>query len=143
MAGAGKEQTVRVSTILIPLAALALAPSALQAEDGQGTAAPAAEQSTRDYIAFPNRGGVRDWRAIDSDTIYFQDRRKQWYKASLSRPAHDLPYTLFVGIDESGGGRLDKWSSIYVRGERYMLSSFEKIDGQPPKRRKSKDKDGD
>jgi hypothetical protein len=126
---------MRFAAMLLPLAALALAPVAA-AEEAPDAKPGASEQSQGDYISFPNRGGVRNWRAVDRDTIYFQDRRKRWFKAELSRPAFDLPFTIFIGIEEGTGGRLDKWSSVYVKGERYHFSSFERIEGEPPKRKK-------
>jgi len=130
---------MRVSRIFLSLAALALLPTAAQAEQAQDKDVAADEVSGRDYIAFPNRGGVRNWRAVDRDTVYFQDRQRNWYKAELSRPAIDLPFTIFIGVEERSAGRLDRWSSVYIKGDRYTFSSFERIEGEPPKRKKDKD----
>ena len=115
------------SKILLPLAALAFAPAAIAQEAPE-------PRSERAYIAFADHGGVRNWRAEDRDTIYFQDRHKQWYKAELASPSSDLPFALAIGIDSGSGGRLDRWSSIVVDGQRHHFLSFEKIDGQPPRR---------
>jgi hypothetical protein len=117
---------MRFSSIILPFAALALAPAAAHAEEAQ--------KSSNDYIAFANHGGVRDWRADDRDTIYFQDRRRQWYKAELIGSSVDLPFTQFVGIDAEPSDRLDKFSSVYIRGQRYAFRSFERIEGAPPKK---------
>ena len=123
---------MKLSLIVLPFAALAMVPAAAHAEDAK----PAADKSAPDYIPFANHGGVRDWRAEDHDTIYFQDRKRRWYKAELVRPAFELPSTIFLGLDTEPGDRLDKWSTLYIEGERYQLSSFERIEGQPPKRKK-------
>lgn len=131
---------MRFSPIILSAAALALVPAAAYAEEAKQAAA--AEKSRDDYIAFANNGGVRNWRAEDRDTIYFQDRKRNWYRAELIGSATDLPFTLFIGLDTQPGDRLDRWSSIYVSGQRYQLRSFEKIDGQPPKKKK-KAKDAD
>ena len=126
---------MRFSPIILTAAALALVPVAAYAEDAKPVAA---EKARPDYIPFANNGGVRDWRADDRDTIYFQDRQKRWYKAELIVPASDLPFTQFIGIDSDPGDRLDKFSAIYVRGQRYLLKSFEPIEGKPPPRKKKK-----
>ncbi len=66
-------------------------------------------------------------------------RQRRWYKAELAFPAHDLPFTQFIGIDSDPGDRLDRFSAIYVRGQRYiLLKSFEPIEGKPPPRKKKR-----
>lgn len=120
---------MRHSTILLPLAALALMPSAAIAGEPNGAAQA---ENAPGYIAFANKGGVRDWHAEGGDAIYFQDRRKQWYRAELMSRAHDLPFVQHIGLDTGPGDRLDKWSTIYVRGQRYVLSSFEPVPGEKP-----------
>lgn len=119
---------MKFSSILLPFAALALAPTAAHAEE--------ARKASNDYIAFANHGGVRDWRAEDRDTVYFQDGQRHWYRAELMAPASDLPFTQFIGIDSDPGDRLDKFSTIYIRGQRYALKSFERIEGSPPPKQK-------
>lgn len=130
---------MRISSIILPLAALALAPAAAHAEEAQKSS------SGSDYIAFANHGGVRDWRAEGQDTIYFQDRQRRWWKAVLFAPAIDLPYAQAIGIDAEPSDRLDKFSSVTIRGQRYPFRSFERIEGAPPKKAKKpkKAKDAD
>ena len=119
---------MKFSSIILPLAALTLAPAVAHAEESRN-----AENAS---IAFANNGGVRDWQVEDRDTLYFQDRQRRWYRAELTVPASDLPFTQFIGIDSDPGDRLDKFSAVYVRGQRYLLKSFEKIEGKPPPRKK-------
>jgi len=123
---------MRLSNIMLPLAAIALVPAAAIAQDEAQQEAPQQEAAQRDYIPFPNHGGVWDWHAESRDVIYFQDRRKRWYRAELFTPAIDLPFVQFVGIETKGADRLDKWSSIYVRGEKYALRTFEPVAGDKP-----------
>lgn len=127
---------MRLSLLILPLAAVALVPFAASAEEPATT-----EKAAEAYIAFANHGGVRDWQAYDQNTIYFQDRQKRWYKAELLMPAFDLPYTIFIGLDTEPGGRLDKWSAVYVEGQRYTFRSFVAIEGKPPKKPKKGDKE--
>src|SRR3546814_199775 len=34
-------------------------------------------------IPFVSHGGIRDWKAIDRDTLYVQDNHNHWYRAEL------------------------------------------------------------
>jgi hypothetical protein len=117
---------------LAPFAALALIAAPVSASE-----APVAQRQAA--IHFANHGGVDDWRAEDSDTIYFKDNHRRWYRAELFSSAFDLPYANQIGIDASPSGTLDKWGAIYVRGQRYVFRSFEPVDGPPPKRKRHKD----
>ncbi len=132
---------------LLPLAALATmaTPLAASAQDAAQAAAAAPGAATRHddaSIPFANQGGVRDWRAEGSRDVYFQDDHGQWYLAKLFAPASDLPFVEFIGIDASPGGSLDKWSAIYVRGQRYTFESFAKVAGPPTKASKHGHKQG-
>lgn len=126
------------SKSLLPLAALAslVAPVAVWAEPAP--ASDAAVKSDNASIPFANRGGVRDWRAQGTDSVYFQDNHGQWYLAKLMGSASDLSFTDFIGIDANPDGSLDKFSAIYVRGQKYPFESVVKVDGPPAKRAKSK-----
>lgn len=124
---------MRLSTIFLPLAALALTPAAAIAQNTAENAAQAEkEASGRDYIPFANKGGVWDWHAEGSDVVYFQDRREQWYRAELMGRSPDLPFVQFIGLDTGPSDRLDKWSAIYVRGQRHLFESFEPVPGEKP-----------
>lgn len=117
------------SMILLPLALLAVAASPALAAERKASA----EAS----IAYADSGGVSNWAAQGDQTVYFQDRHRQWYRATLNAPALDLPSAFTIGIDAGPMGRLDKWGGIYVGGRRYSFQSFEKVDG-PPERVKAK-----
>ncbi|OCC23263.1 hypothetical protein MB02_11490 [Croceicoccus estronivorus] len=130
------------SDFILPFAALAMiaTPFSAMAQDTSqaDTAVSKPVASDEASIPFANHGGVWDWRAKGTREVYFQDSRKQWYRATLMSSAFDLPYVEFIGIDASPGGSLDKWSAIYVKGQRYTFASFEKVDGPPTKKAKQK-----
>jgi len=130
---------MRVSRYFLPLAAIALIPVSAQAEETTAETAETAPTHTRDYIAFPDQGGVRDWQAEDSDAVYLQDRQKNWFRAELISTAPDLPFVQYIGIDAGGSGRLDKFGAIYVDGRRYPFKSFEPVAGPPKKGKKARD----
>ncbi len=126
---------MKLSSIILPLTALALVTPAAYAE----TSSKQTEEKQDARIPFVNHGGVRDWRSDDKETIYIQASNRSWYKATLMSPAFDLPYTTAIGFDTGPSGTLDKFSSIVVRGQRYPIASLERIAGEPPKKAKAKD----
>lgn len=95
--------------------------------------AVAAEPAKEARIAFANHGGIRDWQAIDRDTLLIRGNGNRWYKAELFAPAFDLPFALALGFDTSPSGTLDRFSSVIVRGQRYPLRSLVQLDGKPNK----------
>lgn len=101
-----------------------------------GQAAQAGEMAARApqaSIPFVNHNGIRDWRATDSQTLYVQDSRRQWYRASLFGPCFDLPFAQTIGFETRGADTFDRFSSIRVRGERCAINSLERSDPPPPK----------
>ena len=126
------------SKSLLPLVAFASlgVPVAVSAQP-----APVADAATKAEdasIPFANRGGVRDWRAQGSGNVYFQDNHGQWYRAKLMGSATDLAFTDFIGIDANPDGSLDRFSAIYVKGQKYPFESFVKVDGPPTRKAKRK-----
>ena len=110
-----------------------LAPAAIAAP-----AAPA-EIGKEARIAFPNHGTVRNFRADGRETVYIQDIKRNWYKASLFGPCPGLPWAQAIGVDTDGRPTFDRFSSLIVRGERCSLSSLVRVEGPPPKKaRKAK-----
>lgn len=103
---------------------------ALEAETQQN-AAPA-EAS----IPFVNHGGIRNWRADGRDAVYVQDVSGKWYRATLMGNCTDLPFAEAVGFDAGAIGRLDKFSSVIVRGQRCPFTSF--VASAPPPSKKNR-----
>lgn len=123
---------MKKAALLISLATLGVAVNPAAAAQ-ESKAAPRVE------IPFANNGGVWDWAAGDDDrTVYFQDRHRKWFKATLFAPAFDLPYATAIRIDSGATNTLDKWGAIYVRGQRYPFQSFKVSDGPPKKVKKDK-----
>ena len=116
---------MKLSALLIPLSPLAAVPSG-------AVAAPAPARSEAS-IPFANHGGVDDWRAEGTRTIYFKDQHNKWYRATLMMPAFDLPFVETIGIDARPVGTLDKFGAVIVKGQRYPFASFESVSGPPSK----------
>lgn len=108
---------------------LALGVPSTPALAGNGEAHAEARQEAR--IPFVNHGGIRDWRVGDRDTIYIQDRHRDWYKATLMAPAVGLRSAWAIGFDAGSIGTFDRFSNIVVDGQRYAVASLVRIDGPP------------
>ncbi|WP_245656683.1 DUF6491 family protein [Novosphingobium naphthalenivorans] len=130
-------------SLLLPVALLAAAPFPAMAEPAQSQSQPesqsqpqASKRQAEASIPFANHGGVWDWSAEGNHTLYFQDSRRNWYKAELMGFSPDLPFVTFIGLDTRPNGTLDRWSAVYIHGQRYPLTSFVKVDGPPVKHTK-------
>ena len=124
---------MRFSACLLPVSAALLVPCvALAQDEGTDTEQAAEEISSRDYIPFVNRGGLRDWHSEGRDVIYFQDRQKRWFRAELMAPSSGLRFAQAIGLDTSGPDRLDKWSTVYIDGRPHTFTSFEPVAGERP-----------
>tara|TARA_A100001391_G_scaffold153410_1_gene111221 strand:+ start:5514 stop:5885 length:372 start_codon:yes stop_codon:yes gene_type:complete len=111
-----------------PLLALGLLATPALANTG---AQPAVAEQPEARINFVNHGGIRNWHAEDRDTLYIQDRRRNWYKAELMIPSPELPFALAIGFDTGPIGSLDRFSQVVVDGRSFPLASLVKVDGPP------------
>lgn len=94
--------------------------------------APASVQSAEASIPFGNRGGVRDWQAVDESTLLLQDRHGRWYRATLQSPARDLLFAENLSFVTTPSGTIDRFSSVSVKGRRYPIISLTRTDPPPP-----------
>lgn len=72
-------------------------------------------------IPFADNGGIRDWQAIDNDSLYVQDRQGNWYIADLFGSATDLPYANAIGFDAGPTGKFDRFSAVIVGDQRISV----------------------
>jgi hypothetical protein len=87
--------------------------------------ADAIDSSKQVSIAFVDRGAIRSWRALDSDSLYLEDSHRQWYKATFWSRCAPLRYTSFLRLNPDDFGRLDRFGSITVNGETCNFRSLE------------------
>ena len=109
---------------------------ALEVEAGDKAAA--AEAS----IPFVNHRSIRNWRADGRNAVFIQDVSGQWYRATLMAGCSDLPFAETVGFDAGATGRLDKFSSVIVRGQRCPFTSLV-ASAAPPSRKDKQTKDAE
>jgi hypothetical protein len=104
---------------------------AVRAEEGQ--AASGAPQETS--IPFVNMGGIRDWQAVDDDTLYVQDIGRKWYVAKLNGACTDLTFATSIGFETKGVNQLDRFGTVIVGNQRCAMGSFV-ASGPPPAKKK-------
>lgn len=99
-------------------------------------ASPAAPSApTQASIPFVNHGGIRDWQAVDRDTLYVQDQSRHWYKAELFAPCFDLPFAQAIGFETRGIDTFDRFSTVRVGRDRCAVQSLTRSDPPPAKAR--------
>jgi hypothetical protein len=99
----------------------------------KGSAA-AAETSEQARIPFVDHRGIRDWHMGDDDTLYVQDRHRDWYEATLMAPIIGLGPQLAIGVDTGAIDTFDRFSTVIIEGVRYPVQSLVRIEGEPPHR---------
>lgn len=120
-----KKLALSLAAVLLPLSAAAAAnePAPMPAKEPR---ALGAESS----IVFPSDSTIRNWQADRDRGIWIEGRRGEWYYGSFAGLCRDVDFGQAIGVETRGAGRLDKFASIIVRGERCQLSSF--VTSAPP-----------
>ena len=124
------------SKLALSLAALLLPLSAAASIEPAGEARALGVEAS---IIFPSDSSIRNWKADRGRGIWIQDRQRNWYYGTFAGFCRDVDFVQAIGVETRGAGRLDKFASIIVRGERCPLSSFVTSAPPPSKRDKSKD----
>ena len=76
---------------------------------------------------------IRDFRAVDDETLYFRTSRRDWYRADMIGPCFALRSALRIGLDTHGSSTLDNTSSVVAGGESCRIHSL--VRSGPPERR--------
>ena len=95
--------------------------------------APAEEEVRIPFVQF---GAIRTFRTEGDDIVYLEDRRRNWYRATLSGPCLALPMAVRLGVDRRYSSTLDNTSTLVVGGERCRIHSLVRIAAPPPRRRR-------
>lgn len=115
-----KKLALSLAAMLLPLSAAAAI------EPAEEPRALGVEAS----IVFPNDSSIRTWQADRDRGIWIQDRRRDWYYGTFAGICRDVDFAQAIGVETRGAGRLDRFASIIVRGERCPLTSF--VTSAPP-----------
>ena len=122
-----KKLALSLAALLLPLSAAAAI------EPAEEPRALGVEAS----IVFPSDSSIRNWQVDRDRGIWIQDRRRNWYYGTFIGICRDVDFAHAIGVETRGAGRLDKFASIIVRGERCPLTSFV-TSGPPPSKEERK-----
>lgn len=111
------------------IALTALASSSVPAVAAPGARPPEAR------IPFVSFRTIRTYRPVSDTEVYLQDRRRNWYLATLAGPCLFIRDTIRIGVDTRFGDTLDNSSSFLVRGQRCPILSLVRSGPPPPRRR--------
>ena len=120
-----KNLALSLAAVLLPLSAVAAAN-----EPAPKSVNAPRELGVESSIVFPSDSSIRNWKADRDRGIWLQDRRNNWFYGSFAGLCRDVDFAQAIGVETRGAGRLDKFASIIVRGERCLLSSF--VTSAPP-----------
>ncbi len=120
-----KNLALSLAAVLLPLSAAAANEPAPKASTGESRAL-----GVESSIAFPSDSTIRNWQADRDRGIWIEGRRGEWYYGTFAGFCRDVDFAQAIGVETRGAGRLDKFASIIVRGERCLLSSF--VTSAPP-----------
>jgi hypothetical protein len=104
--------------------------AALAASLGFAGSAVAKDDERPVSIPFANLGAIQDFRAVGDDVLLIEGTGHRWYRATLFGPCIGLRHTEKLAFVTEPGGSLDRFSAIYVDGQRCAFRSFERMD--PP-----------
>ncbi|NML07731.1 DUF6491 family protein [Sphingomonas sp. G-3-2-10] len=93
-------------------------------------------------IPFATNGGIRTFTPDDrGNGVYLQDRRNNWYYASLAGPCMDLPFATRIGYRTFGGSStLSRGDTIFTEREQCLITDLVRSGPPPKKERKPKAK---
>lgn len=127
MPGGTEERLDMKQKLALSLAAMLLPLSAAAATE---PAKEPRELGVESSIVFPSDSTIRNWQADRDRGIWIEGRRGEWYYGTFAGTCRDVDFAQAIGVETRGAGRLDKFASIVVRGERCLLSSF--VTSAPP-----------
>ncbi|MDZ3830475.1 MAG: DUF6491 family protein [Sphingopyxis sp.] len=129
-----------LAAALLPSAGVAAhAPDADTAAQEDAAARTLGEEAS---IVFPGDSSIRNWRADRDRGLWIQDRRGNWYYGSFLGSCRDIDFAHAIGVETRGTARLDRFSTIIVRGERCPLHSFVTSEGPPSKKVRKGERSG-
>lgn len=114
---------------IAPILALGLVGAPAMA--GGKAEAPAVKEA---HIPFVDHGGIRSWHFGDRETLYVQDRHRNWYKATLMTPVFAWRSQWAIGFETHGIDTFGRFSTVLIDGWRHPVKSLVRMDGPPPRR---------
>ncbi len=79
-------------------------------------------------VAFAGFQAIYDWRADDQGALLLRTASDHYYRATFAAPCPKLPTAISIGFITEVAGPLDRWSSIYVDGDRCWFKTFDPVE---------------
>ncbi len=112
--------TVKPLVLTAALGAALALPAAGAAADAEGPG----DHPKRVVMHFADLGGIRDWQAVSTKELIVEGYNGKKYNVTLYGSCLGLPFTETIGFVTDATGDLDKFSSIYVDGQRCYFKTF-------------------
>jgi Lon protease-like protein len=100
------------------------------------TSASAGDATKPASIAFANLGAIQSFRAIGDDALLIEASGHRWFRATFFGPCLGLRSAEKLAFVTEPGGSLDRFSAVWVDGQRCPFRSFEAT--EPPARKPRK-----
>jgi opacity protein-like surface antigen len=78
-------------------------------------------------VAFADFQAIYDWRVDDQGALLLKTASDRYYRATFAAPCPELPTAINIGFITGVAGPLDRWTSIYVDGDRCWFKSFDPV----------------
>ncbi|MDB5492835.1 MAG: hypothetical protein JWP86_172 [Phenylobacterium sp.] len=78
-------------------------------------------------IAFADFHAIYDWHVDDQGALLIKTASDHYFRATFAGPCPELPTAINIGFVTEVAGPLDRWTSIYVDGDRCWFKSFEPV----------------
>src|ERR1700709_2304325 len=85
-----------------------------------------AVQPTR--VPFDDFAAIYNWKVDNSGALLLRTASDHYFPATFAGPCPELPTAINIGFVTEAYGPLDRWSSVYVDGDRCCFKTFDPID---------------
>jgi hypothetical protein len=79
-------------------------------------------------VAFGDFAAINNWKVDHSGALLLRTASDHYYRATFAGPCPELPVAINIGFITEAYGPLDRWSSVYVDGDRCWFKTFDPID---------------
>ncbi|MDB5423897.1 MAG: hypothetical protein JWQ29_1313 [Phenylobacterium sp.] len=79
-------------------------------------------------VAFGDFNAIYNWRVDRQGALLLRTASDHYYRATFAAACPKLPTAINIGFITEVAGPLNKWSSVYVDGDRCWFKTFDPVD---------------
>ncbi len=79
-------------------------------------------------VAFGAFNAIYDWKVDNRGALLLRTAWGRYYRATFAGPCPELPTAISIGFITEVAGPLNRWSSIYVDGDRCWFKNFDPVE---------------